>query len=189
MLTPDQKGAIAETTIVARAARLGVPVYRPVSEGGRYDFIFELGSELVRVQCKWAVKRGNAVVVPFYSCRRTREGLKRLCYTPDEVDAFAAYCPELDSCYYLPFRHFTSRTGVHLRVAPTRNGQANGVRWAADYDFDATLAAQRGAIAQLGERDTGSVEVAGSSPAGSTSGPRQAALFVPSPCADPGRPP
>ena len=36
-LTTDQKGAIAETAIVHEAVKLGIEVYRPVMEGGRFD--------------------------------------------------------------------------------------------------------------------------------------------------------
>jgi hypothetical protein len=53
-MTTDQKGAIAEAAITAAAIRLGVGVYRPLFEGGRYDLIFEVGETLLRVQCKWA---------------------------------------------------------------------------------------------------------------------------------------
>ncbi len=56
-LTTNQKGAIAESAIVHEAIKLGIEVYRPVSEGGRFDLIFVLGDRLVRVQCKWAPRR------------------------------------------------------------------------------------------------------------------------------------
>jgi hypothetical protein len=46
MLTSDQKGAIAETAIIHAAIKLGVNVYTPVVEGGRYDMIFEVGLKL-----------------------------------------------------------------------------------------------------------------------------------------------
>jgi hypothetical protein len=49
MLTSDQKGAIAETAIIHAAIKLGVNVYTPVVEGGRYDMIFEVGSNLLRI--------------------------------------------------------------------------------------------------------------------------------------------
>jgi hypothetical protein len=49
MLTTDQKGAIAETAIAHAAAKLGIEVYRPIPEGGRFDMIFLLGEELVRL--------------------------------------------------------------------------------------------------------------------------------------------
>ena len=50
-VTTDQKGAVAELAIALAAVRLGVDVYRPVAEGGRYDLIFEIGERLWRLQC------------------------------------------------------------------------------------------------------------------------------------------
>ena len=41
-MTTDQKGAIAELAIQLAATKLGIDVYRPVAEGGRYDMIFDL---------------------------------------------------------------------------------------------------------------------------------------------------
>jgi hypothetical protein len=167
VLTTDQKGAIAEAAIAWEATKLGIEVYRPISEGGRFDMIFLLGEELIRVQCKWASRHRDVIVVPFYSNRRAREGLRRRIYTSDEVDAFAAYCPENERCYYFPFGVVAARTQVRLRLAPTRNNQRLGIHWAEDFEFGATLGRDHGAIAQLGERRAGSAKVAGSSPAGS----------------------
>jgi PD-(D/E)XK endonuclease len=45
-MTTDQKGAIAERAIQLAATRLGIDVYRPVAEGGRYDMIFDLDEGL-----------------------------------------------------------------------------------------------------------------------------------------------
>jgi PD-(D/E)XK nuclease superfamily protein len=165
VLTTDQKGNIAEAEIVAAAIKLGIDVYKPVGEGGRYDMIFELDDDLLRVQCKWAPRHGDVIVVRCYSTRRTREGLLRRPYKSGEIDAFAAYCPDVDRCYFLPLH--TQRSEMLLRLGPTRNNQAQGVNWAKDYEFAATLR-PLGAIAQLGERRHGMAEVAGSIPAGST---------------------
>ena len=161
-------GAIAELAVAQAAMVLDVDVYRPMGEGGRCDLIFDLGGRLVRVQCKTARRIGDVVVVRCYSTRRNRSGFIKRTYASGEVDAFAAYCPELDRCYYLPCERFAGRTQVDLRLTHTRNNQRIGINWAEDYDFGATLRRVPGAIAQLGERDAGSVEVAGSSPAGST---------------------
>jgi hypothetical protein len=75
MLTTDQKGAVAEMAMIHAAIKLGISVYTPVAERGRYDMIFELGSRLVRVQCKWAPRRGDVVVLRCYGARRNRDGL------------------------------------------------------------------------------------------------------------------
>jgi hypothetical protein len=168
MLTTDQKGNVAEAAIVAAAVKLGIDVYRPVGEGGRYDMIFEIEDRLWRVQCKWVPRHQDVVVLRCYSSRRNRDGLIRLKYVAGEFDAFAAYCPDNEVCYFLPYEFFDGRTQVHLRLGPCRNNQHVGIHWASRFEFAATLGTP-GAIAQLGERLLGMQEVAGSSPAGSTS--------------------
>jgi hypothetical protein len=92
--------------------------------------------------------------------------LRRL-NSPNDIDAFAAYCADLDRCYFLPLEMFAGRSVIQLRLNAAKNNQRAGVNWAKDFEFDATLG-PRGAIAQLGERLAGSQKVAGSSPAGST---------------------
>jgi hypothetical protein len=168
MLTTDQKGAIAEMGIAWHATRLGVDVYKPVAEGGRCDLIFDFEERLWRIQCKWASRYRDVIIVRCYSAMRAREGLRRRLYTADEIDAFAAYCAELDRCFFLPFGSFPGKANVQLRLAPARNNQRLGVNWADDYDFAATLARHHGAVAQLGERLSGRQKGTGSSPVGST---------------------
>jgi hypothetical protein len=165
MLTTDQKGDVAETAIVAAAVRLGIDVYRPVGEGGRYDMVFDLRERLLRVQCKWAPRQGDVIVVRCYSSRRNRDGVVHHTYRTGEIDGIAAYCPELDRCYFLPFD--VERSQVLLRLGPSKNNQIHGVNWAKDYEFVATLG-RSGAVAQLGERQRGTLEATGSSPVGST---------------------
>jgi PD-(D/E)XK endonuclease len=134
-MTTDQKGAIAETAIAHAAAKLGIGVYRPLTEGGRYDLIFDAGATLLRVQCKWAVRRGGVVSVRCSSCRRTAHGLLHRPYTHSEVDAIAAYCLETDRCYFLPAELLAGRRELLLRLESTRNGQKRGIRWAEDFEF------------------------------------------------------
>ena len=136
-LTTDQRGAIAELAIARRASEIGVDVYRPVAEGGRYDLIFGVGGRLLRVQCKWARRKREIIPVPFYSARRAADGLRRRVYTAAEIDAIAAYCPDVERCFLLPFHQFEGRTLVHLRLCPSRNNQRIGVNWADDFALEA----------------------------------------------------
>ena len=165
MLTTDQKGAIAEMKIAARAAELGVGVWTS-STVERYDLIFDLRPGLVRVQCKWATRVGDVAVIRCCRHRRNREGVLRQFYSAEDVDAFAAYCADVEECYLLPMELIKGRSHIQLRLAPTRNNQATGINWAKDYEFAATLG-DPGAVAQLGERQRGTLEVTGSSPVGS----------------------
>ena len=166
MLTTDQKGSIAELAIAKAALELDIEVYWPMAEGGRYDLIFDVRGRLFRVQCKWASRYDDVVVVRCYRSRRNRDGLVNRSYTADEIDAFAAYCADVDCCYFLPFEQFPHRRNIQLRLGPTRNNQRIGINWARDFEFAAKLGAS-GAVAQLGERVHGMHEAAGSSPAGS----------------------
>jgi PD-(D/E)XK endonuclease len=165
VLTSDQKGAVAELAIATAAANFGIGVWSAHTVE-RYDLIFDLRPTLVRVQCKWANRYGDVVVVRCYRNRRNRDGLLRQYYSPDDIDAFAAYCSDVDQCYFLPMTEFSNRIAIQLRLEPSRNNQKLRIHWAKDYEFAATLGS-RGAIAQLGERLLGMQKVAGSSPAGS----------------------
>jgi prevent-host-death family protein len=158
---PNLKGNVAELKIAAEAARLGIPVLRPMTEHERYDLMFEIEERFYRIQCKSAPLKGDVVPVRFVTNRRGPNGFITTRYTADEIDAVAAYCPELDECYYIPIAEIDGATTFHLRLAPTLNGQRAALHFARDYRL--------GAIAQLGERSAGSRKVVGSSPTSSTS--------------------
>src|SRR4051812_47931611 len=114
MLSTNQKGAIAETAITHEAIKLGIEVYRPVAEGGRFDLIFAFpNSSLARVQCKWAPLIRDTVAIRSYSARRAREGMRYRSYTSDEIDALAAYCPGTARCYYIPVARIAGRRVIH----------------------------------------------------------------------------
>jgi hypothetical protein len=169
-MNPSQKGAIAEGAIALEATRLGILVLKPMFEGGRYDLVFDLGRRLMRIQCKWAVQRGDVVEIRTGTARRGPDGFIRTTYTPDEVDAIVGYCAALDRSYLLPISIAAGRRVFSLRLQPSKNNQRVGINWACDHEL--------GAIAQLGERSAGSRKVVGSSPTSSTTKPPLgAALF------------
>lgn len=139
-LDRNAKGNIAEAAVVFHAARLGIQVSRPLLEHGRYDLVMEIGSRLLRVQCKWAQRQGAVVLVRLASNRFTPSGYVRTLYLDTEIDAVAAYCGELDRCYLLPAEIVTDKSAIQLRLTPPRNEQRAGIRWAADYELSCALA-------------------------------------------------
>jgi prevent-host-death family protein len=159
--TNNQKGAIAELAIAAAAAKLDIVVLKPFSEHGRYDLLFEVGDRFARVQCKWARREGDVVLINLTSSRITTRGCVRTTYAMHEIDAVAAYCAELDQCYLLPVEIVAGMAGITLRLSPPHNAQRAWIHWASDFHLP-------GAIAQLGERWRGTPEVGGSNPPSST---------------------
>jgi hypothetical protein len=177
VLTTDQKGTVAEQAIALEAAKLGLGVCRPLVDE-RYDLILDLRPDLLRVQCKWAIRRDGVVSIRTRRCRRGRDGLIHRHYRSGEIDVIAAYCLANDTCYLLPNEMSVGRANIHLRLTPCRNNQQAGVHWARDYEFRATLARLYGPIAQLGERLSGTQKAAGSSPAGSIEKPPSGRLSL-----------
>ena len=138
-LTPSQKGAAAEAAVTAAAIELGLVVLRPLCEGGRYDLVIDLEPELLRVQCKWAKRLDGVLSVKLNTNRLTPAGYVRTTYTADEVDAIGVYSAELRRCFLIPIEEVAGGRGVHLRLDPARNNQAQRVRWANDYRFEQAI--------------------------------------------------
>jgi hypothetical protein len=157
----NRKGAIAEAAITLEAIKHGIDVYQPVSEHGRFDLIFASpGAQLARVQCKWASRLGEIIRVYTVSSRRGPKGYITATYSSADVDAVAAYCADLERCYYIPIDLVAGQFQFDLRLSPPRNRQRASIHFASSYEL--------GAIAQWEERLRGTQEVAGSSPASST---------------------
>ncbi len=163
MDNPNHKGNVAELAIATEAARLGLSVLKPLTEHEPYDLVIGLAGRLLRVQCKWAKKEGDVVVVSLARNRRGPDGFIRRNYSAAEIDAVGAYCGELDQCFLIPIEDVDGRWTIQLRLRPARNGQRAALNFAEKYRL--------GAVAQLAERYRGTVEVGGSNPPSSIPAP------------------
>jgi hypothetical protein len=109
----------------------------------------DLEPELLRVQCKLARRVGGVLSVCLATNRCTPGGYVSTSYTPDEIDAVGAYAPDLRTCFLIPIAEAEGRRAIHLRLDPTKNNQAQGIKWARDYDLSAVLARMRASSAGL----------------------------------------
>ena len=132
----NHKGNVAELKIAAAAAELGVDVYKPMTEHGRCDLVFDTGERLWRIQCKWANQIGDVVSFRIGgSYHSPTKGYVLSTYSASEIDAVAAYCGDNDRCYLIPIDVVDGQTCMHLRLAPARNGQRVALHFAADYEL------------------------------------------------------
>ena len=122
--------------------RLGVEVYKPVSEHARADLIFGIGDATYRIQCKSARRKGDVLIARFVSSWLSNDGYVRRRYSAAEIDFFAIHCHELDENFLVPIELLDGCTSISLRLAPAKNSQRAALHFAADH----TLA---GAVAQL----------------------------------------
>jgi prevent-host-death family protein len=161
-MNPNLRGTVGEMAIALEATRLGVEVFKPLSEHSRCDLIFGIGDRLLRVQCKSARLSGQVLQINLVSSWHTPSGYVRNKYLPSEVDLVAAHCHELDRNYLIPFdRVEEGKSGIHFRLTPPKNGQRASIHFASEYELS-------GAVAQLGERRRGTPKATGSSPVSST---------------------
>lgn len=126
-MTPSAVGERAEMAVAAALVYAGKRVYIPFSASGRVDLVFEDEDGFHRVQCKAGRQYGNAIV--YMTCSRTNNQHRD--YRGDN-DFFGVYCDARREVYLVPIDDAPGSAGS-LRVAPTQNGQAKRIRWAADY--------------------------------------------------------
>ena len=132
-LNPKGVGERSEGFVLAALLRAGYTALRGFGDNERYDLVLDLGERFVRVQVKTATYRDGAVVFATCSSAAHRGGSRR--HYRGACELFAVYCPELDRVYLVPVAD-VPKTWGKLRVEPAKNGQAKGVRWAAQYRLD-----------------------------------------------------
>jgi PD-(D/E)XK endonuclease len=77
--------------------------------------------------------------VRLQTSRYTPRGYVRTSYAASEIDAVAAYSPHLNRCFLLPVDEIAGRRAIHLRLDPTKNNQAERIKWAHDYEFETVM--------------------------------------------------
>jgi hypothetical protein len=96
----NRKGNVAEMVFAAEAARLGLSVLKPLTEHEPYDLVLGVDGRLLRVQCKWASRKGDVICVRLKRSRHSpTRGYVINTYRRDEVDALGVYCSDLNRCF------------------------------------------------------------------------------------------
>jgi PD-(D/E)XK nuclease superfamily protein len=132
---PVDIGQRTEAIVIAELVRRGYRVLLPHGVNHRYDLVIHVGDRFLRAQCKTGRLRNGRICFKTASSRaNTLRAFSRPYH--GEIDLFLIYCPETDRVYALDVDDAASGECV-LRVEKTANGQAKGIRWAADYELPA----------------------------------------------------
>jgi hypothetical protein len=135
-ITKD-KGDLAVAQAIAHLLEYDIRVCMPLSEHLPFDFIAVMPDmkTLRRVQVKYRAARLGSVHIPFWSNYYDSKKIYSKPVNFDEIDTYAAYCPETQEIYYLrvadeipPDAH-----QICIRVEPAKNNQSKGVRLGSDY--------------------------------------------------------
>ena len=133
---PVDVGERSEAIILAELVKRGHRVLVPYGTNHRYDLVVEAGGRFLRVQCKTGRLRQGVIRFSTVSTRVNTVRTYIAPYDADQIDLFLIYCPDTGQVYALDVGEAASPNG-RLRVDPTANGQAKGIRWAADHELPA----------------------------------------------------
>jgi hypothetical protein len=130
-----EKGDLAELMVAGDLAKRGWGVAVPWGENCDFDLIAYRGDELQRVQVKYSGRLGDVILVMCRSHSLTNGRIRQTKhYTAATIDWIAVYHQPSDRCYYVPSGELGGgRSDLTLRLAPTKNNQRVGIRYAEDY--------------------------------------------------------
>ena len=131
--TPSEIGARTEAAVARSLIYEGWDVCIPMfCAHSRVDLVALREDEVLRVQCKTA-RLSNGVLY-FRTCSNTNNQPRPY---HGQVDAFGVYSPDLGTTYLVPLAGLADNA-CSLRLRPTANNQAKGIRYAADYEIGRT---------------------------------------------------
>jgi hypothetical protein len=135
-LNRKAKGDLAELKVATDLRARGYKIAIPYGEDWDFDLILCRDNRaLERVQVKYVRSDGQIIMARPRSDSLTNGKVRAIkYYTAATIDWLALWDATADRCYYLPASELgTGMSSLHLRVAPTLNKQARGIRFADDY--------------------------------------------------------
>lgn len=103
-MNTQTKGDWAELRVASAIRRLGYTVLVPFTESEQYDLGFDTGDRFVKAQVKYAKLQDNGTVkVSCLGTNSSKTGNNRTFYTEDDIDGIAAFCGDMERCFWIPF--------------------------------------------------------------------------------------
>jgi hypothetical protein len=136
MTDSENISSAAEARIESEFLLRDIEVWHPSIET-QHDLLAYFDNDYQKVQVKHARYREDDGVVDIHTTSWGCSGSEyedRRDYSADEVDYFAGYCSELDSCFLVPFED-AGKTCIWIRVDETEINDSR-INWATDYEID-----------------------------------------------------
>ncbi|MFC3828323.1 MULTISPECIES: group I intron-associated PD-(D/E)XK endonuclease [Niastella] len=110
----------------------GFLILSPETEHAPFDLVIYKDGVFKSVQVKYRnLNRNGVLQIPFRSSYSTSKGVITKMVDKANIDIYAVYCPQTDSCYYFDPKHFNRC--ISLRVKTSLNNQQQGIRLADDF--------------------------------------------------------
>jgi hypothetical protein len=130
------KGDLGLMMVMADLAAHDIGICLPLSEHMPFDLVAvsEAGN-LSRVQVKYRKAKKNCVMLPLRSSYSDGNGVHTRMIDRSQFDAFAIYCPDTKSVYYVRNDEIPESyvSGVLLRLTPAINNQVLRTRMGSQF--------------------------------------------------------
>ncbi len=127
-----QKGNLGFSSVLKELHKLGVNVFSEIGDLSKIDLIVEANSKLVKIQVKYANDKNG---VASLSLRKAGPNGYRYTYTPQDIDVFAVYLPELDKVVFVSAKlACQNRREFSIRTKPATSGQTGGCHFISDFE-------------------------------------------------------
>jgi hypothetical protein len=153
-------GNLTEAKVALALIEAGYMVSQPFGSGHKYDLVADDGQNLFRVQCKTGRVRNGVLVFNAYSMPGNKA---KKCGYRGLADLFAVLNPIDGKVFLVPVEE-VGINEVYLRLSPTGNSQAQGIRWAAKYELHSILSGKLSGCNSMVECQLPKLKVAGSIP-------------------------
>lgn len=121
--------------MLAALTRHGFLISIPFGENRRYDLLADDGRRICKIQVKTGrLKNGVIAYACSSSHQHRRSGPTSTRSYFGEIDFLAVYCPQNGKVYLVPESELVA-TQAHLRILPTANRQAKGIRWGSRFEL------------------------------------------------------
>lgn len=110
----------------------GFLILLPQTEHALFDVVAYKEQRFWRIQVKYRNMNENGTIrIKFQHSYSTKNGVQTQDVDKSQIDLYCVYCPETDQCYYFDPKLFNK--SVTIRLKETKNNQAKGVYFAADF--------------------------------------------------------
>lgn len=139
VITKD-KGDTGLIQVIADLNKNGIKVALPISEHLPFDLIaINLDGKLSRISVKYrTINKSGNISLSLRTISSNSQGYKIKYVNMNDVDAFALYCPETNSCYYVhKSKLLKHKSELSLRIKDlsekAKNSNLLTVNWAKNY--------------------------------------------------------
>jgi len=137
-MNTSQQGTLGETKVMYELAKLGLPIFREISNTSKTDVITIINGKCIKIQCKLTDQSNSSgsTTISLISTTSNEE------YKKKDFDIIAIYFLDLDKTVYLNWSNIGDKVSITLRSRLNDNKQKNSklIRLIDDYtDFNKAL--------------------------------------------------